>query len=276
MRPSSEARRSSPCSICRSRTPVRNRCVCVCACVCVRRRSIPPTGTSERRRGPRRGTAAAHPRSRGSGGRRRDRPGAATGLRIGDRVVAVASPVEPMGGAYAGSVALPAWRVARAPAGSSHSEAATLPMNGLTARHALDPLGLPRGRPSRSPAAPVRSAATWCRWPRPRDSPWSRSPRRPTRNSSVLWVPIWSWTATAASRGTSSGPFPVACTDSWSPWAPARRRSPPCGTAERSPAPSVACVPLPPPSQGVFSTSPSPYTWVTSTSRTVEMRPKDQ
>ncbi|WP_121715799.1 NADP-dependent oxidoreductase [Streptomyces sp. E5N91] len=65
-------------------------------------------------------------------------PETVTSLRVGDPVMAVAAPAEATGGAYAEYVVLPAWRVARAPAGRSHAEAATLPMNGLTARHALD------------------------------------------------------------------------------------------------------------------------------------------
>jgi NADPH:quinone reductase len=70
--------------------------------------------------------------------------GASTDLRVGDRVMAV---VVPRGshGAYSERIALPAESVVRAPAGTSHAEASTLPMNGLTARLALDLLELPRG-----------------------------------------------------------------------------------------------------------------------------------
>lgn len=71
--------------------------------------------------------------------------GAATGLRTGDRVMAMVIPVDPSGGAYAEYVVLYAAQVVAAPAGSSHAEAATLPMNGLTARRALDVLALPPG-----------------------------------------------------------------------------------------------------------------------------------
>lgn len=48
-------------------------------------------------------------------------------------------------GAYASSLVLPAGSVAAAPAGTSHAEASTLPMNGLTARLALDLLALEPG-----------------------------------------------------------------------------------------------------------------------------------
>jgi NADPH:quinone reductase-like Zn-dependent oxidoreductase len=71
-------------------------------------------------------------------------PGAVTDLAAGDRVMAI---VVPQGthGAYAEKVAVPAESVTRIPAGASLAEASTLPMNGLTARLALDKLGLPTG-----------------------------------------------------------------------------------------------------------------------------------
>ncbi|MDX3056213.1 NADP-dependent oxidoreductase [Streptomyces sp. NE06-03E] len=72
--------------------------------------------------------------------------GTTTDLRVGDRVMAVAVPTGPNGGAYVQYLALPHQWVARAPAGSTHAEASTLPMNGLIARHALDLLALPTGR----------------------------------------------------------------------------------------------------------------------------------
>ncbi len=67
-----------------------------------------------------------------------------TDLRRGDRVMAI---VVPKGayGAYAELVAVPAESVVRSPAGVTDAEAATLPMNGLTARMALDTLHLKRG-----------------------------------------------------------------------------------------------------------------------------------
>jgi len=71
-------------------------------------------------------------------------PGVDTDLRVGDHVMAI---VVPKGsrGAYAEQVVVPAESVARVPAGASDFEAATLPMNGLTARLALDVLDLPPG-----------------------------------------------------------------------------------------------------------------------------------
>ena len=71
--------------------------------------------------------------------------GVTTGVAVGDRAMAV---VLPSGthGAYRESLVLPAESVTRAPAGSSHAEASTLPMNGLTARQSLDLLGLAPGQ----------------------------------------------------------------------------------------------------------------------------------
>jgi NADPH:quinone reductase len=71
--------------------------------------------------------------------------GTVTDLSVGDRVMGIVVP-DGAHGAYAELVSLPAGSVARAPAGTSHAEASTLPMNGLTARLALDMLGLDAGQ----------------------------------------------------------------------------------------------------------------------------------
>ncbi|AGF72068.1 quinone oxidoreductase family protein [Corynebacterium halotolerans] len=70
--------------------------------------------------------------------------GTRTDLEVGDAVMAV---VVPSGshGAYSELLAVPADSVVSAPRGADHVEAATLPMNGLTARLALDTLGLSAG-----------------------------------------------------------------------------------------------------------------------------------
>lgn len=72
-------------------------------------------------------------------------PDTDTELQVGEQVMAV---VVPKGshGAYSELLALPAESVVRAPAGASHVAAATLPMNGLTARLALDTLALKPGQ----------------------------------------------------------------------------------------------------------------------------------
>lgn len=66
-------------------------------------------------------------------------------LTLGDAVMAI---VVPQGshGAYREQIVLDARSVVRAPAGKTYAEAATLPMNGLTARRSLDLLGLTRGQ----------------------------------------------------------------------------------------------------------------------------------
>jgi NADPH:quinone reductase len=68
-----------------------------------------------------------------------------TDLRVGDAVMAI---VIPRGsrGAYAEQVVVPPQSVARIPAAATLVEAATLPMNGLTARLALDLLALQPGQ----------------------------------------------------------------------------------------------------------------------------------
>jgi len=69
--------------------------------------------------------------------------GVSTDLQVGDRVMAI---VVPHGsrGAYSEFVVVPAESVTRVPAGATDAEAATLPMNGLTTRQALDLLGVER------------------------------------------------------------------------------------------------------------------------------------
>ena len=66
-------------------------------------------------------------------------------LKLGDAVMAI---VVPKGshGAYREQIVLDARSVVRAPAKTSHPEAATLPMNGLTARQSLDLLKLTPGQ----------------------------------------------------------------------------------------------------------------------------------
>jgi NADPH:quinone reductase-like Zn-dependent oxidoreductase len=74
-----------------------------------------------------------------------DAVGAGTGLQVGERVMAIVSPFGPGGGAQAEYVVVPADSVARVPDDMGLVEAATLPMNGLTVRRALDVLALPPG-----------------------------------------------------------------------------------------------------------------------------------
>jgi NADPH2:quinone reductase len=75
-----------------------------------------------------------------------DAVGDGTNWRDGDRVMAIVNPRRPGGGAQAELVVVPAASVARVPEGTSLEAAATLPMNGLTVRLALDRLALKPGQ----------------------------------------------------------------------------------------------------------------------------------
>lgn len=70
---------------------------------------------------------------------------AQTNLAVGDEVMAIVVPSGQHGG-YRADLVLPAASVVRVPKGASLIEAATLPMNGLTARAALDQLELRPGQ----------------------------------------------------------------------------------------------------------------------------------
>ena len=75
-----------------------------------------------------------------------DAVGEGTDWHAGDRVMAIVNPRRPGGGAQAELVVVPAASVARVPEGASLEAAATLPMNGLTVRLALDWLALRPGQ----------------------------------------------------------------------------------------------------------------------------------
>src|SRR6185503_3025044 len=67
-------------------------------------------------------------------------------LAVGDEAMAAVAPRRPEGGAQAELVVVPAASVVAAPEGMTAEQAATLPMNALTALHGLDLLGLVEGR----------------------------------------------------------------------------------------------------------------------------------
>jgi NADPH:quinone reductase-like Zn-dependent oxidoreductase len=75
-----------------------------------------------------------------------DAVGDGTPWRVGDRVMAIVNPRRSRGGAQAELVVVPAASVARVPEGTTLEAAATLPMNGLTVRLALDQLALKPGQ----------------------------------------------------------------------------------------------------------------------------------
>jgi NADPH:quinone reductase-like Zn-dependent oxidoreductase len=66
-------------------------------------------------------------------------------LAVGDQVMAAVSPRRPEGGAQQELLVVPASSVVPIPDGATLTEAATLPMNGLTARSGLELLGLKEG-----------------------------------------------------------------------------------------------------------------------------------
>jgi NADPH:quinone reductase len=71
--------------------------------------------------------------------------GVSTDLRVGEHVMAIVVP-RGANGAYAERVVVPAESVVRVPAGATDGEAASLLLNGLTARLALDLLDLKPGQ----------------------------------------------------------------------------------------------------------------------------------
>lgn len=71
-------------------------------------------------------------------------PDTDTDLAVGDRAMAIVIPKGRHGG-YSDSIVVPAESVVRVPIGATLVEACTLPMNGLTARRALDMLAVASG-----------------------------------------------------------------------------------------------------------------------------------
>src|SRR5262245_58886442 len=67
-------------------------------------------------------------------------------LAVGDEVMAALTPARPEGGAQAGYIVVPAASAVRKPKNASLAAASTVPMNGLTALHALSLAGLTAGQ----------------------------------------------------------------------------------------------------------------------------------
>ena len=67
-------------------------------------------------------------------------------LQVGDEVMAVVTPRRPEGGAQIELLVVPAASVVPIPKGATLAQASTLPMNGLTARLALDLIKLSAGQ----------------------------------------------------------------------------------------------------------------------------------
>lgn len=75
-----------------------------------------------------------------------DKVGAGSRWQIGDEVMAIALPISEHRGAYAELLVAPDDSITAIPAGASLEEAATLPMNGLTATQVLERLALRPGQ----------------------------------------------------------------------------------------------------------------------------------
>lgn len=75
-----------------------------------------------------------------------DEVGEGATYAVGDRVMAIALPTGPHGGAYAEELVVPDRSVAPAPRGLTTAQAATVPMNGLTAYAVLAELALEEGQ----------------------------------------------------------------------------------------------------------------------------------
>lgn len=74
-----------------------------------------------------------------------DEVGAGAPWPVGEHVIALVLPFGPHKGAHAEQVVVPAAQVVRAPAGMGPVEAATIPMNGMTAALVIEALDLPPG-----------------------------------------------------------------------------------------------------------------------------------
>jgi NADPH:quinone reductase-like Zn-dependent oxidoreductase len=75
-----------------------------------------------------------------------DAAGPGVSWQPGQQVMAIVMPRRPAGGAMAEKVVVPSGSVAEVPRGATLEQAATLPMNGLTVRLALDQLNLRPGQ----------------------------------------------------------------------------------------------------------------------------------
>jgi NADPH:quinone reductase-like Zn-dependent oxidoreductase len=93
--------------------------------------------------------------------------GEVTGLAPGDRVAGILHVIalKPSVGTHADETVLPAAAVAPVPDGLDLVEAASVPLNALTARPPSICSALPNGVPCSSPAAPAPSADTPSSWP---------------------------------------------------------------------------------------------------------------
>ena len=158
-----------------------------------------------------------------------------TDRAVGDRVMAIALPLGPHGGAQAELVVVPTASLAAAPAGATLEEAATLPMNGLTVRLALDTArarARPDARGDRGGRGRrrLRDRARQGRGPDGR----GRCGARTTRSWCAGSAPTSSCRAARAARPRSARPSPAGSTRSSTRRCSARRSCRRSATAARS------------------------------------------
>ena len=124
-----------------------------------------------------------------------DAVGPDAGLRVGEQVAALSPWLDRGAGTFAEAVVLDTASVAPLPAGVDPVEAATVPLNGLTARQALDLAAPEPGSGSSSPGRAAPSAGSPCSWPRRGGSRWWRWPRTATRSGCAGWARPRCWRA---------------------------------------------------------------------------------
>ncbi len=130
--------------------------------------------------------------------------GVDTDLRVGERVMAI---VVPLGqhGAYAERVVVPAASVVRSPSMANDAEAATIPMNGLTVRQALDALALEPGQTLAVTGAAGAVGGYAVQMGKAAGLGSLRMPRPATKNLSAAWVRTSSWLGATSLRAACVG-----------------------------------------------------------------------
>ncbi|CCB72624.1 protein of unknown function (plasmid) [Streptantibioticus cattleyicolor NRRL 8057 = DSM 46488] len=172
--------------------------------------------------------------------------GGGSGLRPGERVVAMSHQLGSGRGTWADLVALPAHAVALAPRDVSLAEAVTLPLPGLTAWQTWTGSRSSPASGRWSPGRPARSAGWRCRSPGRvvcGSTPWSPGRRSPPSPASTVpaWSPPTPTPCGAATTTRSSTPSARSSPTRWRT-AAGTRPSPPrparCPTCRRA-----ACAP---------------------------------
>ena len=138
---------------------------------------------------------------------------AQTTLSVGDRVMGIVVPRDEHG-AYREDIVLPAQSIAAAPRDADDVAASTLPMNGLTARRALDLLGLKPGEVLAVTGAAGSTGGYVVQLAKHAGLVVVAIRPRPTKSWSGRSAPIRSCAAATASPTASSSSTPTASTAS--------------------------------------------------------------